>query len=288
MLQTYNYINFVHDNPEKIVLKQLFSYQHPEGISQNAELSIGLGKRLFSYIVMDTEKRIPVALSFFEVEEWGEQNLALFLNSCSKLGPFSTVQVFFDSANQTLIPIPQYEKEVLQQQHQSTTPTQRNTIFLTESYADWQFYLGYSIPSMVLQTVKSIFPSCGYKHVLKPFLVELPTQSAEGTLCVDVTVQQINIALFRGQQLLFCGSINYSNEFDALYYLLKICREYSLTTTDIQLQLSGLIDTHSKLYAELNSYFMHIHFRVANKDCAPVDFPPHYFTLLTNNLRCVS
>ena len=68
MLQTYNYINFVHDNPEKIVLKQLFSYQHPEGISQNAELSIGLGKRLFSYIVMDTEKRIPVAIlvdSFF-------------------------------------------------------------------------------------------------------------------------------------------------------------------------------------------------------------------------------
>lgn len=288
MLQTYNYINFVPDNLEKIVLKQLFSYQHPEGISLNAELSIGLGKRLLSFIVIDTEKNIPVALSFFEVEEWGEDSLALFLNSCSKLGTFSTVQVFFDSANQTLIPIPQYEKEVLQQQHQSTTPTQRNTIFLTESYADWQFYLGYTIPSFVLQNVKSIFSSCGYRHVFKPFLVELPTQSAEGILCVNVTVQQINIALFRGPQLLFCGSFNYLNEFDALYYLLKICREYSLKTNDIQLHLSGLIDTHSKLYAELNLYFMHIHFRVATKDWALVDFPPHYFTLLTNNLRCVS
>ena len=269
-------------------MKQLFTYQHADGISSNADLSIGLGKKLFSFLVMDNDKGRPLALSFFEVEDWGEENLAVFLNSCSKLGPFSTVQVFFDSDNQTLIPIPQYEKGVLQQQHQSTTPAQLNTIFLTESYADWQFYLGYSIPSIVLQTVKTIFPSCGYKHVLKPFLVDLPTQTADGTLCVDVTVQQINIALFRGQQLLFCGSFNYSNEFDALYYLLKICREYSLKTTDIQLHLSGLIDTHSKLYAELNSYFMHIHFRVTNKDWALVDFPPHYFTLLTNNLRCVS
>lgn len=288
MLQTYNYINFAQYNREKIVLKQLFSYTHPEGVTTTAELSIGLSKQLASFIVLDQISGKPRALSFFEVEEWGQNSISTFLEYCSNLGSYSSIQLFVAPTEQTLLPISQFEKEALRQHHQLTLPNISDSVFLHESYADWQFYVGYSIPSAVLQAIKTAFPSCGIKHVFKPILYNLPERIVEGTLCIDVCVQQFSIVLFRGHQLLFCNTFSYTSEFDTLYFLLKICRENLLQTSDVQVFLSGLIDSSSKLYAELGSYFRQLAFRENDKDWSDIDLPTHYFTVLSNNLQCVS
>lgn len=269
-------------------MKQLFSYTHPEGVSTPAELSIGLSKRLASFIVLDSISGAPRALSFFEVEEWGQSTISAFLENCSSLGSFSSVQLFVAPAEQTLLPISQFEKEVLRLHHQLTLPNTADSVFLHESYADWQFYLGYSIPSSVLYAIKNRFPSCGIKHTFKPILYNLPERVQEGTLCIDVSVQQFSIVLFRRHQLLFCGTFCYTSEFDALYFLLKICRENLLQPSEVQLSLSGLIDSSSKLYTELTSYFRHLAFRENDKDWSGIDLPAHYFTVLSNNLQCVS
>ena len=184
--------------------------------------------------------------------------------------------------------IAKYEKIALQNQLQLTFPFQPNSLFLQESYADWQFYLGYLMPTAIFRAIESKYPNCQFKHAFKPMLSNLPPRDLDYTIFIEVSIQQMDLLVFRADQLVFCGTFHYTTEQDALFYLLKICQEYSFEIAEVQLQLSGLVDHSSKLYAELSSYFLNVIFRRNSIDWSSTSFPSHYFTLLTNNLPCVS
>jgi hypothetical protein len=269
-------------------LKPLFSFKSTEAVPQKLDLSIGLSNKLASFIVVDSVNGAPVELSFFEIDSWDQNTISTFLDQFSQIGEYSSVQVSFASSHHTLLPIAKYEKMALQSQLQLTFPFQPNSIFLQESYADWQFYLGFLIPAPIFRAIEQKFPGCQIKHAFKPMFNNLPARSVGNMIFIEVGIQQIDLLVFRADQLLFCGTFPYTTEHDALYFLLKVCQEFSIEIAEVQLQLSGLVDYSSKLYAELISYFINVNFRENHKDWSLTNFPSHYFTLLTNNLPCVS
>ena len=115
------------------------------------------------------------------------------------------------------------------------------------------------------------------------------TWTNEGGLNASVyeTYQLIKTLLTHNTGITITGG-DPMEQSESLFYLLKICQEYSFEIAEVQLQLSGLVDHSSKLYAELSSYFLNVIFRRNSIDWSSTSFPSHYFTLLTNNLPCVS
>ena len=269
-------------------MKPLFSFRSSAEAPQKLDVAIGLSAKLASYVIVDAVAGNPVELSFFEIDNWNQNTVSAFLDHFSAHSEYSSVQVSYASPQHTLLPISKYEKIALQNQLQLTFPFQPNSILLQESYADWQFYLGYLVPATIFKAVESKFPACQIKHSFKSMFNNLPANNLTSTIFIEVGIQQLDLLVFRAGQLVFCGTFQYTTEQDALYFLLKICQEYSFELTEVRLQLSGLIDHSSKLYTELSSYFLNVTFRTNSKDWTLTNYPSHYFTLLTNSLPCVS
>ena len=85
------------------------------------------------------------------------------------------------------------EKNAIQNQMQLTFPFQPNAILLQESYADWQFYLGYLVPTTIFRAVESKFPTCQIKHSVKSMLSNLPTNLLFSTIFLEVGIQQLDL-----------------------------------------------------------------------------------------------
>lgn len=83
----------------------------------------------------------------------------------------------------------------------------------------------------------------------------------------------------------------YQNPEDAAYHLLNVCQCFDMAADNVVLQLSGMIDVQSNLYAALYKYFLNIRLEVLPGDVSYNDeidkYPPHFFSHLFAMALCV-
>jgi hypothetical protein len=98
--------------------------------------------------------------------------------------------------------------------------------------------------------------------------------------------------VIKNNSILLAQIFAYSKPADILYWLLKICKELSLSQNEVKLSISGLIDGRSAMYKELDQYFLNIEFAsIANgvKLSNPFhEYPIHFFSSLYKLAACVS
>jgi hypothetical protein len=108
----------------------------------------------------------------------------------------------------------------------------------------------------------------------------------EGNMYVDFRPDDFTVLLVKSSRLLLAQTYTYSTPEDVVYYLLKICAQLGLSQQELQLQVSGLIDSDSALYKELYQYFLNIEFRESGWQGN--EYPAHFFTTLNDLARCAS
>lgn len=78
---------------------------------------------------------------------------------------------------------------------------------------------------------------------------------------------------------------------DVAYYVLQLCANYEMPVGEVVLELSGMINEESALYAELYKYFLQIQLQKLPRDFSyPEDMsqiPAHYFSHLLQMILCV-
>lgn len=270
-------------------MKTLFSYTNEQySATKKGNLSVFLTNQLASFAVLDPQTNQPTKLSYFQIENWSEEAVALFINTCKESAELGSIVVAFATERYTLLPISKFDPKALQQQLHATFPFNPAMEFLQESYTDAQFYLGYQVPSILLHALKHSFPAFQFRHVFKPLFYKVDKQATTGTIVIDIAIQQLSIATFKADQLLYAGTQLFTTEQDALYILLKICHAYLINPLEAQVFISGLVEVDSNLFNVLAQYFNSIQFRENEYDWSNTSLPAHYFTLLTNNLLCVS
>lgn len=98
-------------------------------------------------------------------------------------------------------------------------------------------------------------------------------------------------AMFRNGQLLLTQTFMYQTPEDAAYYLLLMCRQWSVNPSEMRLLVSGLLDTQSALCTELMKYFGNVEYESLPPEYEPnpvlEEFPPHYFSPLLKMSLCV-
>ncbi|MBK8951666.1 MAG: DUF3822 family protein [Chitinophagaceae bacterium] len=155
---------------------------------------------------------------------------------------------------------------------------------VSELIAEWQLHNVYSLPVFVQQWMAEQYQAFRYFHQHTIALRNL-LNNESGLIQADFCQNSFSIVAGKGNKLLLAQTYFYESPSDALYYLLKICQEFSLLQQDVQVQLSGFIDKESSLYRELHQYFIHISFRDADT-VVTAENPAHFFTSLNDLARC--
>ena len=79
-------------------------------------------------------------------------------------------------------------------------------------------------------------------------------------MLVDFKSDSFSVVLVRDNSLLTAQIFFYTKAEDVLYYLLNICKQFSITQNEVNILLSGLIDRNSTVFKELYQYFLNIDF----------------------------
>ena len=228
-------------------------------------------------------------LAYCKTEEWDSNNLSEFATAFPELNnTFYSVQVSYDFPESTLAPLKDYRQEEYGSLLKALYGINGTSAIVTETIPEWQLYNVYAVPVELRQWINRYFPTASYRHQSSLATRQINRENSNVNLLVDFRTDDFTVTSVRQDKLLLSQYYPYSTPGDVVYYLLKICQQFSLSQQEVQLRLSGLIDKQSALYKELYQYFIKIDFRDASWNIPDSEYPNHFFTSLNDLAQCVS
>ncbi len=273
---------------EKKNLKQLFHIEN--GYSDNGQqvLSLRLGARHGSFAITNKSGTELHQLAYCATDEWNEKELAEFMATYPSLSnSFYEVLVSYDFPESVFIPSADYKMEDAGLLLAAVAGNSRTTNTISELITGWQLYNVYAVAKEMQEWLSQKFPAARCRHQYSLGIKNVNAAEAGGNLAIDFRTDIFTVFAASDSKLLLAQTFEYSTPDDVLYYLLKICQQFSLSQQEVKLQLSGLIDKQSSLYKELYQYFINLDFREASWN-AGGEYPAHFFTSLNDLARCAS
>jgi len=165
-------------------------------------------------------------------------------------------------------------------------------IVISEALAEWQLYSAYKVPAKTHETISRQYTTGNFWHQYSVVLKNELATTDSICLVVDFKSDSFSAVLIRNHSLMMAQIFSYLKAEDVLYYLLKICNQFSISQTEVHVILYGLIDKNSSVFKELHQYFLLIDFALPQNHIqlseAFKDYPPHFFTSLSRLAACVS
>jgi len=274
-------------------LKQLFHIENSDSHNGPLLLSLKLGEKHAGFAITDKTGKVLQQLAWCtiddpEAEGWNEKELTDFFGAYPRLDhSFNEVRMAYDFPQTILVPsVGTKEEEAGLLLTSSGYPCVAEGI-VSELVSGWQLRTIYAVPAEIREWVNRKFPAATTRHQYALDVANIDPAGEKGSLTVDLRKEDFTVVAAKGPVLLLAQTYHYSTPPDILYYLLKICREFSLSQEELHLQLSGLIDKRSSLYNELYQYFINISFREADWDTGS-EYPSHFFTSLNDLATCAS
>lgn len=91
-----------------------------------------------------------------------------------------------------------------------------------------------------------------------------------------------NLVVLKMGQLQIAKSFFYETHEDIIYHLMNVVDKNGLDTSEVSIELSGLLDSSSATWKELSKYFLNVSAdpppNFSAENAKTTDLPPHYFT----------
>ncbi|HYM94118.1 MAG TPA: DUF3822 family protein, partial [Chitinophagaceae bacterium] len=229
-------------------------------------------------------------LTYYNADEIDDNSLIAIFSDHPELNkPFDKIFIGYDYPQSMLIPGPFYrdgEPEVLLKTMYGTS---KSSVVISEIIEGRQLYNSYAVPKKMQEWMSRKFPAAKYFHHYTCLMKNITAAGESGKLSIDFREKDFSIIAAKENKLLLAQTFLYSTPEDVVYYLLRICRQFSLSQMEVQISLSGLIEKQSALYRELYQYFIHLEFRNAGWAIAGADeYPAHFFASLNDLTQCGS
>lgn len=268
-------------------LKQLFTIENQNGAPVQPVLSLRLGNHHLGYSITNPGGEVLYSLGYFQTEHTDTEALETLLEQTPALKePFYSVQVSWDFTGNALLSSVGHQPESSGSMLKALYGSNGQEAVITENITDWQLFNVYAVPADLLHKVQQQYPSAQSRHQFSLAMKEVIAATDAGNVYVDFRPDEFSVVIVKESKLLLAQTYYYTTPEDVLYYLLKCCAYLDLSQQESQLQVSGLIDSDSALYKELNQYFLNIEFR--ESAWQRTDFPAHFFTTLNDLARCAS
>ena len=268
-------------------MKQLFTIENNPETAVQPVLSLRLGNHHLGYSITSPDGDKLYSLAYYRTEQTDTAALEELLAQTPALhNQFYSVQVAWDFTGNALLSSVEHQPEESGTMLRALFGTNGQEEVITENISNWQLFNVYAVPAGLLQKIKQQYPAAQSRHQISLSIKQVIAATEEGNMYVDFRPDDFTVLLVKSSRLLLAQTYTYSTPEDVVYYLLKICSRLCLSQQELQLQVSGLIDSNSALYKELYQYFLHIGFRESGWQGN--DYPAHFFTTLNDLARCAS
>jgi len=158
----------------------------------------------------------------------------------------------------------------------------------------WELHNVYGIPTDLMGIVLDKYPQARQVQYMSACLrgiFRTLTEDINQWIKLHVLPSCINLVVLKGEQLQISQSFYFETPEDIIYHLLNVVDKYGLDVSEAIVEVSGLLDSSSATWKELNKYFLNISMEISPSfsavDANNVDFPSHYFTPFLLVPRCV-
>lgn len=271
----------------EMVYNRLFEFSAANSVSPDTILGLQFGKSHVAYALKNRNTQQLAALGYVQIGQWDKSVFETFITSIENLlHPQQQVEIAYDLADLSMLPVAGFDEKKLQALHQSMYPFEGPAVFKTETMAEWQLCLGYPVPASLYRGCESFFPKARVRHAFKLALDSAGQSGAQGKLLVDVGIETFRVIVLKNNRLQFFQNFTYESPADVLYYLLSVCEAQLVSPAETELVLTGLLEKDSALYRELWQYFTHVACREATFEASHFSYPAHFFTTLNDLLLC--
>jgi len=226
---------------------------------------LGLGVYHFDKITPPVG--FPIALQIlFHQNEWLSKN-------------FKKVIIVFSFPESVLIPFSLYDRkqnsEVLNLIHGDLS---NNDTILTDVITGELIYNSYRVSTAIYDVLHAKFPNASYTHQYSILLKQ--EASDKNKLYIIFYTKKMVVSLIKDGKHQLINSFNYRTAEEITYTLLNICKQFDVE--NIALEISGLLEKNSTLFAEIYKYFETIDLTLLpeNKNYSEeiTQYPSHYFS----------
>lgn len=274
-----------------IELKRLFHITADlPGMKGNQSLAISIGENHFCFAIANPANKRLFQITYYSVIDLDESFLKdIFAEHPELSDPYNKVFISFAYPQSSLVPLQYYKEENSAQLLHTLFGVNGKSAILSDAINEWQLYNVYSTPKKVLEWVNEKFPSHGSWHQYTVGIKNINNIDEKGKLWVDFREDDFTVIAAKNNKFLLAQTFSYSTPDDVNYYLLKICRQFSLSQQEVVIALSGLIEKQSALYKEIYQYFMNVEFKNADWSLnGNNNHPAHFFSLLNDLVKCGS
>jgi len=275
-------------------MKLVFKIGNSEELnSSQAVLLMEVGEMHCCFAIVDYANQMVVQLNYCTAEE--KDNgifLQKILEENTELNKsFRQTVIGYYMPENILIPAKYFQYEETQVMLQAMYEKGQN-IVVSESISEWQMYNAYHVPATIHELFAGRFATGNFWHIYSVILKNGIERHETGNLLVDFKTDSFSIVAVRDDSLLLAQIFSYTKSADVLYWLLKICKQFSLSQNEVKIMLSGLIDKQSAVFKEMYQYFMNIEFAGIENDIQLSgdfdEYPVHFFSSLYKLASCVS
>ncbi|MER3499295.1 MAG: hypothetical protein C4308_12030 [Chitinophagaceae bacterium] len=246
-------------------------------------LLIETGENHFAFAIAGYDDKLVKRVGYF-LNETDDDD---FISSLRQQYPFLNNQ-YFKKVNSCylpdtlLLPAKFFKADDVQKIYEAVYGKGQQSL-VSEPLEAWQVYF--------LYRQSAIFHNhpTDFLHAFAVTLKSVNDLQAENLL-VDFKTDRFSVVAIREGKLLAAQIYSYTTGEDVLYWLLKICRQFSFSLQSVYVELGGLIEKNSAMYELLHQYFHTIHFSGTNgMKLAPelTEYPEHFFSSLYKLVSCV-
>ncbi len=202
---------------------------------------------------------------------------------------YATVNIFYNFNISTLIPAAYFVEEEKNNVCDVIFGHDKTAICFHENVKGHNIKILYRVPEKIYETLNSLFPKNIFAHSTSE-QISFTDNNAASLQCI-IYHNSIKILLFKNNQIQLVQYFDYETPADVCYHLLNVCERFQISTAEVNLVLSGMIDKDSSLYTEIYKYFLHVSFSTASTEINISEhlkeLPPHFYHHLTALALCV-
>ena len=214
-------------------------------------------------------------------------------SSLLKNAAFDKVSVQFSNNNFTFIPSNLFRKEDAEKYFFFNHSKKPHGRVETEAVKAFDAVNIFSVDEQVSASLEKAFGNFSVHHHVTALLQALRLHSGNDNkkmMHLHFRSGWIDVIVTEGRKLLLCNSFNYKSVEDAVYYVLLVCEQMSLSPHSVELVVLGEIEQESAISKLLRKYIANVHFSERTK---AVQFtygfdkvPSHFYYSVFSHALC--
>lgn len=272
-------------------MKESFHIKSDSAIDPvQATLLLIAGIRYCSFGVMNHLTKELTEFGYYTAgEEGGDVYRKIFEKNNSLDQRYYQSAIAYDIAEAVQVPAACYKYEDSKLHLKALYGANGQSALIAENLPEWNLYNVYRVPSEIHGLLSQKLVTGKYWHTAS---VQLKQGFADNLILVHFIAGEFSVTVIKEKNLQLVQRFEYAAPEDVLYYLLKICGEFSLSQRTVKIVLSGLVEKDSAVCRAVFTYFLHAVFESLPDGIslpgAFADYPVHYFSPICKLAACVS